>query len=521
VKRKIIIGTRGSELALWQAEHVKNLLKDIGITAELKIIKTQGDKIQNLSFDKLEGKGFFTKEIEDALLAGETDLAVHSHKDLPTTNPKGLIIAAVSDREDPSELIIIRKEAHDSSLKFEFKTNAVVGTSSARRKCQLLSFREDIQIKDIRGNVPTRIDKLRKGEFDAILLASAGIERLKLDLSDLITVKPSKREFVPAPAQGVLALQIREEDKELAEKLKALNNEHVQECIGVERKILNLFDGGCQLPLGAWCYKEGDTYKVYAAKADGWNVAPKRIYLEALSSKGLAKEVTEMIRKANPCIVFITREISSESFLYRALEANRYRVFGQSLIDIKILDFDSIPETDWIFFSSRNAVTAFFTKNLTISSHTKFAAVGSGTEAALKALGKKVSFVGSFAETDKTGKEFSDFAGKKTVLFPKAKDSLRSIQKQFAYSQGVHELDVYQTHLKEKISVPVSDVVIFTSPSNVEAYFKNADLSKVQRVICMGKSTAEKLKSYGITDPVIPDYPDETGLTQAVFGLRI
>src|SRR3954470_10656608 len=141
MERKIIIGSRGSDLALWQANFVLRKLQKLGLTAEIKVITTQGDAIQNLSFDKLEGKGFFTKEIEEALLKKEIDLAVHSHKDLPTTSPEGLKIAAVSEREDAAELVLVRKESFDNGQKFGFKKNAVVGTSSARRKSQLLAFR--------------------------------------------------------------------------------------------------------------------------------------------------------------------------------------------------------------------------------------------------------------------------------------------------------------------------------------------------------------------------------------------
>ncbi|MFN5705710.1 MAG: hydroxymethylbilane synthase, partial [bacterium] len=184
-KMKIKIGSRGSDLALWQAHHVKDRLTQVGADVSITIFKTQGDKIQHLSLDKLEGKGFFTKELEDALLNNEIDLAVHSHKDLPTLSPPGLIISAVSEREDPSELLLIRKESVDTTQYLSFKKNAILGTSSARRKVQMLEFRDDIILNDIRGNVPTRIQKLREGQFDAILLARAGVERLKLDLSDL------------------------------------------------------------------------------------------------------------------------------------------------------------------------------------------------------------------------------------------------------------------------------------------------------------------------------------------------
>ncbi|MGZ4038227.1 MAG: hydroxymethylbilane synthase, partial [Bacteroidia bacterium] len=155
MSRKIVIGTRGSDLALWQANYTKTLLEQKGCTVELKIIATQGDRTQqwNTAFDKLEGKGFFTKELEEELLAGTIDVAVHSHKDLPTVSPEGLIIAGVSQREDPTELLLIRKECVDDSKKFSLRENAVVGTSSARRKSQLLAFRPDVQLRDLRGNV--------------------------------------------------------------------------------------------------------------------------------------------------------------------------------------------------------------------------------------------------------------------------------------------------------------------------------------------------------------------------------
>lgn len=252
-KRIIRIGTRGSDLALWQANFVKFSLEKLGQEVEIHIIQTQGDKIQDLSFDKLEGKGFFTKEIEQALLENQVDLAVHSHKDLETTFPKGLTIGAVSDREDPSELLLFRKECVDENQIWNLKRNSIIGTSSARRKSQILAQRPDLIIKDLRGNVPTRINKLREGYYDAILLAKAGVNRLELDLSDLRCETLSPTEFIPAPAQGVLGLQIRNDDVELAIVLKHLNHKKTQGKIEIERAILKQMEGGCQLPLGVYC----------------------------------------------------------------------------------------------------------------------------------------------------------------------------------------------------------------------------------------------------------------------------
>ena len=262
--RIIRIGTRGSDLALWQANFVRESLEKLGNKVEINIIHTQGDKIQDLSFDKLEGKGFFTKEIEQALLNKEVDLAVHSHKDLETSSPEGLIIAAVSDREDPSELLLMLPSSEDKALSWHLKNSALIGTSSARRKSQILANRPDLEIKDLRGNVPTRIQKLRDGQYDAILLAKAGVNRLNLDLSDLVCITLDPTEFVPAPAQGVLGLQTRIEDFELRSILENLNHSKTKEKIDIERGVLKNMEGGCQLPLGVFC--DGDNVHVTFSK---------------------------------------------------------------------------------------------------------------------------------------------------------------------------------------------------------------------------------------------------------------
>ena len=296
MSKKIVIGSRGSDLALWQAHHVEAQLKALGEEVEIKIIKTQGDIIQHLSFDKMEGKGFFTKELEEKLLSGEIDLAVHSHKDLPTEHPQGLVIAAVSEREDPRDLLLIRKDKVDASKKFELIENAVIGTSSARRKSQLLHHRADIQIKDLRGNVPTRINKLREGNYDGIMLAAAGVERLELDLSEFRVLKLDPNEFIPAPAQGVLGLQIRESDTDLAKVVAQLNDKNVARRIGVERRILNLFEGGCQMPLGAYCVERDGKLTVKACVADAWDALVRISERTGTDIEELAQETVASLR---------------------------------------------------------------------------------------------------------------------------------------------------------------------------------------------------------------------------------
>ncbi len=523
MKSKIIIGSRGSELALWQANYVKDLLAQINITTEIKIIKTQGDKIQDLSFDKLEGKGFFTKEIEDALLNNEIDVAVHSHKDLPTDSPTGLIIAAVSKREDPSELLLINKDAVDEKQKFNLKQNAIVGTSSARRKSQLLAYRDDVTLKDLRGNVPTRIQKLREKQYDAILIANAGVSRLEIDLSDFYAERISPKEFMSAPAQGVLALQIREDDKELFNTLQKINEKEVAETIYIERKILNLFDGGCQLPLGVYCTKEEDEegamlFKVRVAKADNANTLPKYFYFETKRYEGFAERIVEKIKSSKGSSVFISRDFKKNDFFKNCLDANGYQVFAQSLIEIKQIPIKKNVKADWIFFTSKNAVKYFFEQSQHLEVSTmKIGAVGKATAEEIRKYNRRADFIGDSDNTIFTGKKFSAAVGSKLVLFPQAKASMKTIQFQLKKEQII-DLIVYETIKKNK-DVVVADVMVFTSPSNVDAFFEANKINEKQNVVAMGDATANALKKYGIKPHKMPATFDDLGLVQAVCSI--
>jgi hydroxymethylbilane synthase len=515
--RKIIIGSRGSDLALWQANYVLRKVQKLGLTAEIKIISTQGDEIQTLSFDKLEGKGFFTKEIEDALISKEIDVAVHSHKDLPTTSPEGLIIAAVSEREDPAELVLIRKESVDNTQKFSFKKNALVGTSSARRKSQLLAFRKDITISDLRGNVPTRIQKLRDKKYDAIMLAAAGIERLRIDLSEFKVLRLDPKEFIPAPAQGVLGLQIREDDHELVEFINKLNSEKVQDIIGIERKVLNMFDGGCQLPLGVYCIKENNKFKVWASKADAWDKPPKRVYLESFTDEGLAAKIVDALKGINGTSVLITRDLAEDSFFKNVLEGNGYDVKGISFIETNKVTFKEVTPTDWIFFASATAVRFFFEQDPQLKPKIKFGVIGKSTEEELKRYNRNAAFVGSVNDTKVVGKKFAKTVGAETVLFPQAKGGLRTIQQQFEDAGKLTDLTVYETVKKINVQLPEVEVVVFTSPSNVASFFEKGKINNKQRVIAMGKSTEKKLQEFGVENCILPESFDEIGLAQAVF----
>lgn len=521
--KKIILGSRGSELALWQANFIKKQLEKTGVKTELKIIKTTGDKNQEDRFSQMQGQGFFTKEIEDALLKKEIDMAVHSYKDLPTTPVKGLTVAAVSYREDPTELILVRKECVEPKAKLSVKKGAIVGTSAARRRVQLLAFRPDIKIEELRGNVPTRIQKLRDKKYDAIVVAAAGVERLGVDVSEFHVEKLSPQEFVPAPAQGVLALQTRTADKEVQKVLQKLNHPEVEERVTIERKIFNLFRGGCNLPLGIYCEKLTDDedkpyYKAWAAYSPEENAMPRYYCFQTYKPESWAEKVADKIKKNNPASVFITRDIHKNDLFTRALTASGYEVSGKAFIEFKPLPFHMPIATDWIFFSSKHAVKYFFEKKPPLTK-SKIGVIGKATAAAIRHYGHRADFIGYSTDTKLTGKQFASLVKSATVLFPQAKDSLRTVQQQFVNKYQVKDLPVYETIQKPVENTPDADIMLFTSPSNVEAFFEKKTLKASQKIIAMGDATANALKQAGIKSIYLVPGFDEVGLLQAVFSI--
>lgn len=295
-KETIIIGTRGSELALWQAHHIEQRLMSAGYRVEIKIIKTKGDKIQHLSFDKIEGKGFFTKELQDALLAEEIDMAVHSHKDLETTQPEGLIIAAVTSREEPHEVLLIKHASRQPEQLLELPPNAIVGTSSIRRKMILRHARPDLQFEDLRGNVPTRIQKLRDHPWDAIVLAKAGLNRIAPDLSGIYALTLDTASFVPAPAQGALALECRSVDHRMREILALLHDTPTATAVGIERSILRGIGGGCQVPLSAHAFASNGQWHVHTSFTNTLEQPMQRIALSGENPEKLVQQTLAALR---------------------------------------------------------------------------------------------------------------------------------------------------------------------------------------------------------------------------------
>jgi hydroxymethylbilane synthase len=259
----VCIGTRGSELALWQTRHVKALLENLfsGIVIDVQTIKTTGDKILDVPLAKIGDKGLFTKELEMALLDERIDLAVHSFKDVPTAIPDGLTIGAVLEREDVRD-VFIGHPKNPNQLFMTLPRHAVIATGSLRRKCQVLNTRQDIQIVDIRGNLNTRIKKLDESNWDGMILAKAGVTRLgwAQRITEILPIEI----MLPAVGQGALAIEIRSGDKRIEELLRTLHHIPTALIVTAERSLLRHLEGGCQIPIGAYGQVQGNELRLEA-----------------------------------------------------------------------------------------------------------------------------------------------------------------------------------------------------------------------------------------------------------------
>nr|WP_217255544.1 hydroxymethylbilane synthase [Thermocrinis albus] len=289
IEMHIRIGTRRSQLALWQANYVKRKLEDMGHTVELVPITTTGDKITDAPLAKIGGKGLFVKEIEEALLRGDIDVAVHSLKDVPTKLPDGLTLGAITERELPYDVLISR----DGQRLENLPTGAVVGTSSLRRKVQIKRMRRDLVIKDLRGNVDTRIRKLDEGQYDAIVLAYAGIRRMGWE-NRIVQIL---EDFIPAVGQGSMAVEIREDDEKIREVISLLDHRESRIRVEAERAFLEVMEGGCQVPMGAIAWLDGSRLfmKGFLSDLEGENFVEAYVEGNVEKAQLLGRELAEKI----------------------------------------------------------------------------------------------------------------------------------------------------------------------------------------------------------------------------------
>ena len=297
MKQKIIIGSRGSELALWQANFVKKELekKNKNISVEIKIIKTTGDKILDVALSKIGDRSLFTKELEMELLRKNIDLAVHSLKDLQTEIPKGLKLAAVTKRHNVQDVLIARKKG---TTIFNLPENSTVATGSLRRKCQLLHIRPDLKIVELRGNVPTRIKRFLESDWDAIILARAGVERLKLNKHISSIIKADN--MLPAVGQGALGIETRPDNKIVNEIVKSIHHENTYRAVLAERALLKTLEGGCQVPIGAFAEvkQNGLFLDALVGSLDGSLTFRKKIRGSKNNPEKLGKDLAEDLIKA-------------------------------------------------------------------------------------------------------------------------------------------------------------------------------------------------------------------------------
>ena len=300
MKKHVVIGSRGSILALAQANLVKSSLEASypDLTFEIKEIVTSGDKDLKSNWENSNAslKSFFTKEIEQELLDGQIDIAVHSMKDMPAVSPKGLICGAIPDREDARDVLISK-----NGFLVTLPQGAKIGTSSLRRVMNLKAIRPDFEIKHLRGNIHTRLKKLETEDYDAIILAAAGLKRT--GMADKITEYLSGEAFPPAPAQGVLYIQCRENDEEIKEILKSIHNEDIAKIVEIEREFSKIFDGGCHTPMG--CYSQVDEDKIKFIGAYSHDGKQIRVVIKDDLAKGkeiahmAAEEIKAKINKGN------------------------------------------------------------------------------------------------------------------------------------------------------------------------------------------------------------------------------
>jgi hydroxymethylbilane synthase len=325
MKNKVIIGTRGSKLALWQAEWVKSELQRMnpGLEVEMNKIKTTGDKILDVPLAKVGGKGLFVKEIEEAMLGGEADLAVHSMKDVPTEFPDGLFLPVICKREDPRDAFITATQNSKPKTQ-SFKAlpqGATIGTSSLRRSCQLLSVRPDLKIEQLRGNLDTRLRKLDEGQFDAIILAAAGVKRL--GWAERITEILAPELSLPAIGQGAIGIECRTGDRLITDLIAPLNDAETSVCVRAERSFLKKLEGGCQVPIAAYARLIGGKIvmdglvgsvngdRIIRAHIEGDQAAAESLGIalaEDVLSKG-AKEILDVVY--GRCAPSVDGEISS------------------------------------------------------------------------------------------------------------------------------------------------------------------------------------------------------------------
>ncbi len=547
-KSKIVVGTRGSALAQWQTNFVVAALKRLApdLEIETRIIKTAGDKDPTRSLAELGGLGVFTKEIENALLAREIDLAVHSLKDLPIELGDGLIIAAITEREDARDCVVSR---HGVGL-MQLPRGARVGTSSARRSAQVLARRPDVQIVPLRGNVDTRLRKAQTSsgecaeEYDAIVIAAAGV--IRLGRTNEITEYLPLDSFLPDPGQGALAVEIRADDMELAAFVSPLDHAPTRAAVRAERAFLRALGGGCRMPIGTYAELRGDQLHLRAliASDDGSCITRGEIAGDPARAEELGEQLAQKLHGVgasgrSPLLgrkILITRAREQASAL-----AQKIRALGGEPIEFPTIDFAPLQdfqrldgalarvgEFDWVVFTSANGVRAVAERLQTPGAEprtfesTKIAAIGPATARALAEIGLRVDFVPTKFLGEQIASELPVERGQRALLL-RADIASDALERGLA-ARGVTVTNIaaYRTIVPstDKIDLSEIDAVTFTSSSTVRNFvaMQNGNGLGNAAVFCIGPVTAETAREMGLRVDAVAAEHTIDGLVSATVS---
>ena len=537
-KRKLIIGTRGSELAMWQSNYVAARLEKLfpGLTLEIKIIQTTGDKLLDVPLSNIGDKGLFTRQIESALLNGEIDIAVHSLKDLQTVQPDGLAIGAVLEREVSNDVLISEKYDSIDSLPH----GAKVATGSLRRRSQLLHYRPDLKIFDIRGNVPTRLEKFANSDLDAMILAYAGLHRLGLDkhIKQLIPFEI----MLPAVGQGAVAVEIRDGDKDTRLVVEKLRHDETHVCVAAERSFLRTLEGGCQVPIGAAArledgliYLEGmagnldgtvslrETTSGPENEAESLGMQLGALLIERgaddlLAQTRAAVDAGEIANSSKIPLILVIRQADdfSSNLTQNGLEVvNLQLIRTEPVEDLSQLTekFIGLDRYDGIFLTSPVAAGIFLEQmNESKKFGGKLYVLGERTKSLFD--GKDFDVV--FSKDANTAEEFinsfgtEEFIGK-NFLFIRGDKSMRTIPWLLRTSAVVDEIIVYKTvgnpvsgevakSIEAKIEGGEIDWICFFSPSAIDAFISTftTDKARSLKTAVIGETTATRARETGM-----------------------
>ena len=534
----VTVGTRGSRLARAQTDRVVSLLGAAwpALRCDVRAIVTRGDRTQRSGepLPEIGGKGLFTAELEQALRDGDIDLAVHSLKDLPTEPPSGIVVGAVCEREDVRDCLVARDGLSVATL----PAGAVVGTSSLRRAAQLRALRPDLEVRSIRGNVDTRVRKMRAGEFAAVVLAAAGV--LRLGLEDEVSEWLGTDEMLPAPGQGALAVQCRAGNEAVLALLAAIDDADARAATSAERAFLRALGAGCTAPVAAFAeptelgvrlvgmVASEDGARVVRVEAEG---APEevgeRLARQALAA-GAAEILAEVRAAAGPPLagrrVVVTRPREQSARLAGALERLGAEVSIVPLVAIEPVEDAGLhlgQGYDWVVFTSANAVAAVGDRARAALADARLAAVGPATADAVRELGLELSFVPERFDAESLAAGLGALAGAR-VLLPQADVADPALAERLREHGAVVDAVVaYRTVPLEPEAdglraLDEADAVLLASGSAARALAACGAPVERPLLVCIGPSTAEAAREAGLRVDLVASEATAEGMIQAL-----